>query len=499
MAKFNSKSSTTSGKGNTTNLAGGPAYKQSDKLAFASLLLTSLVQAQFYRSEDDQLKAIKDLVAAIPDKKFLAKTAIYARNEFGMRSITHVAIAEIVRSVKNEPWVKSFIQSAIRRPDDMTETLSYYINTYGKPVPNAMKRGLAKAFDKFNGYQLAKYRGEGRQVSLVDVVNLVHPKPVEKNQEALKMLVNDTLRSTETWESMLSKAGEEGTDKGDAWKQLLAENKLGYFAALRNINNVMKQGDDATFKLLMDLLVNADAIKKSLVFPYRYLTALKNLDGDTTRVRAATSALSKAVDIACSSVPMFPGTSLVVVDYSGSMGEGLNSHKGTGSVFGAVLAKACNADFMIFGDNAAYVNYDPNTPTIKLAEDFMKNNQGSGYSYSRAAAKIAPDGLVSVGHGTNFSSIFQTANKKYDRVFIFSDMQGWASGHTPEREFTQYKQKYTSSPKIYSFDLSGYGTAQFRDDVFCIPGFSDKIFDVLEIAEKDKSSIVDIITAVEFE
>jgi hypothetical protein len=41
---------------------------------------------------------------------------------------------------------------------------------------------------------------------LVDVVNLVHPTPTEKNKEALNALINDKLKNTKTWESMLSQA-----------------------------------------------------------------------------------------------------------------------------------------------------------------------------------------------------------------------------------------------------------------------------------------------------
>ena len=69
-------------------------------------------------------------------------------------------------------------------------------------MPNSLKRGIRDAFDKFDGYQLAKYRGEGRTVKLVDVVNLVHPKPTDRNRDALEQLIKGSLRSTETWESI---------------------------------------------------------------------------------------------------------------------------------------------------------------------------------------------------------------------------------------------------------------------------------------------------------
>ena len=62
---------------------------------------------------------------------------------------------------------------------------------------------------------------------------------------------------------------------------------------------------------------------------------------------------------------------------------------------------------MIFGDRAAYIDYDVDTPALKLAEEFMTHNGGTG--------------KVHVGHGTDFPSIFTAANKKYDRIIIFRD------------------------------------------------------------------------------
>jgi hypothetical protein len=40
----------------------------------------------------------------------------------------------------------------------MKEILAYYLQNCGKKIPNSMKKGFAKAFDKFDGYQLAKWK-----------------------------------------------------------------------------------------------------------------------------------------------------------------------------------------------------------------------------------------------------------------------------------------------------------------------------------------------------
>lgn len=67
---------------------------------------------------------------------------------------------------------QSVSEKIVFRPDDMMEIIAYYKAKSGKTLPNAMKKGFALAFDKFDGYQIAKYRGENKAVKLVDVVNL---------------------------------------------------------------------------------------------------------------------------------------------------------------------------------------------------------------------------------------------------------------------------------------------------------------------------------------
>jgi 60 kDa SS-A/Ro ribonucleoprotein len=497
MARLNSKASSKKVP-NTVNAAGGAAFKQTDKLEFVSLLLTSLLQGQYYSTPEAQMARVEKLVGSISDKKFLAKAAIFARNEFGMRSITHVAAAEIAKTVKGESWTKDFLDKVIHRPDDMTETLAYYLSKYKAPIPNSLKKGFAKAFNRFEAYQLAKYRGEGKEVTLIDVVNLCHPKPTRKNSKALKALMKGNLKSSDTWESMLTQAGQNAENdeekaemKADVWKTLLTENKLGYFAALRNINNIMEQGDTDTFKLLLDTLTNEKMIAKSLVFPYRFLTAINNLKGsDDAKVRKAKVALNKALDLSCKNVPEFDGETLVVCDYSGSMGDGIDSNRGEGSLFGAIVAKANNADFMIFGDSGSLIKYNPANSTMTIAEEFMKNNQ---HNYQREGGSG-----VQVGHGTNFGSIFTTATKKYNRIIIFSDMQPNIGTGEPGRARAAYEKKFNCKPHVYAIDLTGHGTSAFPENrSYQLAGFSDKIFDIMKFVEEDRNALVNKIESVE--
>lgn len=475
MSKFNTVSSGTK----TINAAGGQAYIQSPELEFVSILLTSFASGEYYREQNDTFEKIKELIR-VCDKKFVAKACVYARTVFGMRSISHVVASQLAKHISGEPWAKDFYTAVIYRPDDMTEILSYHISKKEK-IPNSIKKGFAKAFDRFDKYTLAKYRGEGKKFKLIDVVNLVHPIPTVKNDEAIGALVKGELKSFNTWESEMSKAGQDAEAeefKKEVWTKMVLEKKIGYFALLKNLRNIIQEAPEVIPQAI-ETLTNENLIKKSLVLPFRYLTAFDEIKklSPSNEVKLVMTALNKAVDISTNNVPKFEGETLVVLDVSGSMMEsGNKSPHIIGSLFASVLVKSNNADFMAFSDIAKYFNINTADSTITIAEALR----------------------FSAG-GTNFNSIFPLANKKYDRVIILSDMQGWIGAVAPTQTFNAYKTKYGANPFIYSFDLKNYGTMMFPEkNVFCIAGFSEKIFDTMTLMEKDKNALINEIKKIEF-
>lgn len=496
MSRFNQPNPGTA----TTNLAGGAAFSQTPELELASVLLTSFVQDQYYRSAGDTLARLKSLISQC-DPKFVAQAAIYARKTFGMRSITHVTAGELAKHIGGQPWGKNFYDKIVHRPDDMTEIAAYYLENCAEAAPgnkrkkktltHAMKKGFAAALGRLNAYSLAKYRGEGKGFKMVDMVNMVRPA----YSDPLTALIKGELKSTDTWESKLTKAGQTGTTeeevlslKKDAWTELIQGKTLGYLALLRNLRNIMEQAPDVLPEALTSL-TSPDFIKKSLIMPFQYLVAYKQfLVVNSKEGRLITDALSRAIDISCANIKElgFTGNTLIAVDNSGSMDAPVAKSEHMkrselGALFGMVFAKAINADIMEFGDNARYINYRLDDVSMKFAGEFAKNNR--------------------VGHGTYFNAIFELAarhQKKYDRILIFSDMQGWVGGNSANSTFSQYKRMFNVNPFLYSFDLAGYGTMQFPEDkVFAIAGFSDKIIDIASKLEADKKALINEIKKVE--
>ena len=481
MSKFNT--TVLKQKTLTTNITGGQAYQQSNDLELVSVLLTSFVSDQFYRSSNDTLDRLKQLLNKV-DPKFAAKSAIFARDKFGMRSITHALAGELASMLGGHEWSKDFYDKVVVRPDDMTEIMSYYLENKtdkNKPkFPNSLKKGFASAFNKFDNYQIAKYKNENKEVKLVDIVNLVHPVPTTSNRDALSQLVNGTLKSTDTWESKLSKAGQEASNeeelsqlKSDAWGELLTTRKIGYFALLRNLRNIINQSPQFV-DLACDMLTDQRMIQSSRVLPFRFATAYEEITklGSSSEVRKVMTALNQALDISAINIPKFDGETLVVIDVSGSM-SGRPSE--IASLFGAMIAKANNCDVMTFATSASYKAYNPMDSILTIRNSFRFS-----------------------GGGTNFKDIFLKSNKKYDRVIILSDMQGWIGHTTPASEFNLYKKKFNCSPYVYSWDLAGLGTMQLpENNVFALAGFSDKVFDIMKWLETDRNTLYKMIDDIQ--
>lgn len=331
------------------------------------------------------------------------------------------------------------------------------------------------AFERFDDYQLAKYKGEGKDVKLVDLVNLVHPTQSEKNNGAIERLVKGELKSFDTWESELSKVGSDIEAKKRVWDSLLSENKLGYFALLRNLRNIVNLGDENIAQKAFNALLNEKAIKKSLVLPFRYSTAYDEMK----RVGSVAMAkVSEACDIACNNIPKMDGKTLIALDVSGSMG---GRPAEIASVFASAMLKANDCDLMTFADTAQYKFLNTNDSILTLANSIR----------------------FSAG-GTNFIDIFTKANKAYDRIILLSDMQAWKVNYwhctSPKQAYEDWKKKFrVKDCKFYSFDLAGYGTLQMpQNDVFCLAGFSEKVFDLMPLLEKDRNALINTIKSVTF-
>ena len=510
MSKFNSQKISSTA---TVNLAGGSAYKESTKLELASLLVTSFISGdKAYEKESDTIARVKKLYDALndEDKQFFAKAAIYARDKFRLRSISHLCASLIGEGVAkglyneaDKKWIANFFSKVVMRGDDITEIISAYKSRpecyrskKGRiQVPEVMKAGLSEAFGRMDEYQLAKYRGDNKDTSLVDAAVMVHAKATDKNRIGLEKLIKGTLRNTDTWEAKQTKAGQAASEIKDeakkaevvaeaqkeAWEDFVNKgDKIEYMALLRNLRNIKEKASEETYKKALDIIRDPKKVLSSKQLPFRFLVAMQQLSSD----KAAVKALSEALEISVSNCPELPGKTAICVDISGSMSTrctSLGSVQVTdvaGIFAGALYKKNEDADIILFGSKGHYLKANPLDSLATIAEKCHCRNAW-----------------------TSMGAAFEIMNRAYDRIIILSDMQSWvdpAFSRDTKTAFRKYAKKFNPDVKLYSFDLAGMGTLQFPErNVFAIAGVSERAFDIMSKMEEDKQYMIHEIEAIE--
>lgn len=505
MTKFSTKKEVA----DTTNYMGEKAYRRNAKVELVNAVLTSFIESTYYEKAEKRITRITELVEEVAkkDPAFIAKLAVFARDEFNMRSSSHVLLGELAHAHRGDNLVGRAIERAAIRPDDITEIVAYV----KRPIPSQVKRGAARALRKFDAYQLAKYRGDDKEFSLIDVVNLVRPK----HTDAIAKLVRDELRNTKTWESKISAAGGDKEKATDAWKELLRKGDIGYMALLRNLRNIAETGDSESIRRAAVMIADPKRVKTSRQFPFRFLSAYEALEGisgankkiqfehDTDGVPTLIEAVEGAINASIENLPLLHGKTAILSDNSGSMGGdaygtsalSANSDRKTADIANLFATlywmRAKNTYVGLFGDQLV-------SPKLDRSKGVFENYK-----------TVATAGH-SVGKGTEqgIYDFFEQALRervKVDRVFIFSDMQigknGWygyhpGTQHTFNQLFKKYKE-FNPSVKVYSIDLRGYGTTVFSDGIMEFSGFSDKIFNIVELSEQSKNALIEQINRVE--
>lgn len=152
--------------------------------------------------------------------------------------------------------------------------------------------------------------GTGQAVKLRDCLFLVHAKPKDKAQEELwKKLIDGKLAVPDTWEVALSA----GADKKETFTRLIAEDKLGALALLRNLRNMQES------KVPNTVIRSAlEKMKVDRVLPYRFIAAARyapNLEPELEAAMFRCVALQEKLK----------GRTVLLTDVSGSMDSSVSN------------------------------------------------------------------------------------------------------------------------------------------------------------------------------
>ena len=280
----------------------------------------------------------------------------------------------------------------------------------------------------------------------------------------------------------------------EKWTELIASGKLGYMALLRNLRNILEADvDDNTIKDAAERIGNAHEVLKSKQFPFRYLSAYRELKGNSNgKVSVVIDALEDAIQASAQNIKGFTKDThaLIACDVSGSMYSSVSARSSVknydiGLVLAMLLRNRCeNVVTGIFGDTWKLVN---------MPSKNILGNVDQMYNYANE-----------VGYSTNGYKVIEylrTNNIKMDKVMMFTDCQMWhsyGSNQTIKLEWIKYKE-IAPEAHLYLFDLAGYGHAPLEmpsKDVTLIAGWSDRVFDMLDSIEHG-ADVLDKIKEIE--
>jgi 60 kDa SS-A/Ro ribonucleoprotein len=421
------------------------AQRVSAKAELRRSVLTCLLwEETFYEKGSAIAGRVAELVRENKPED-VAALAREARGEMQLRHVPLFLVRELARRKGTGPLVADTVEQVIQRADELGEFVALYWKEKKQPLSAGVKRGLARAFPKFDAYQLAKYDRDAA-VKLRDVLFLCHAKPRDAEQaEVWKQLVAGTLAAPDTWEVSLSAR----KGKKETFERLMSEGKLGGMALLRNLRLMTAAGVSPA--LIRERL--SKGVARAL--PFRFVTAARYAPKLEDAIEIA---MLKGIE----GLKKLPGATGLVVDVSGSMnyrlsGKGESTRMDAAAGLAILLREKCE-EFAIatFSDTCLEL---PGRRGFALRDAIVKSQAHSGTYLKRALAQLRE------------SKDWQ----ELDRLIVITDEQSH-DGILP----AWTAKAYVVNVAPYKNGIS-YGTGWTHID-----GWSERIVDYIASVEKEE-------------
>ena len=484
MASMNT---TTKGRMLTTNRSGHAAYKLDAKTKLVTMALTTMLgEPKFYGDNTDELIKLAEELCKSGEGEFVAKLAVWARTKGNLRSVSHALVSVVAHECPGERFIRPAVRAiASMRGDDGTEILATGMALYGGGFKrqNGVRRGIRDALANATPYSIAKYQSSGRAVKLRDVLRITHPAAWRSDTvETMGKAIDGTLAFPKSWETELSARG----NTKEVWDELIAEDKVGVMALVRNLRNIIRAGAD--LDPVIAKLTDREVIRRSRMLPFRFYSAYREL----SNAGLASSRVSRALDIAlvlsCQNVDRLPGRTAVLIDRSGSM-------------TGRVSAKSdvtCRDIAAVLGAMATHISDD--------AAVFWFGN-GGGVIPMTGLSILSDVGTVPPASGgtdmaAGFDALMRTGFDA-DRVIVLSDNEvnggWWRSGkETVQRKMDEYRRRVGHDVWCHAIDLQGYGTSNFiGPKTNVMAGWNEQVLRFVSLTERGTGSLIADIESVD--
>lgn len=446
-------------KADTVNHAGAPAFTRSLEERTLQVLMVGNLESTYYCTAADlTAQAIDTLTQmATMDAEFLAKAIVYARNEGYLRIAPIVGL--LVLSKARPDLFKQIFKSVILQPGDLQDFVTLVRSKSVRSTGKSVRSAVGAWMNAISEYHVVKYgapqkkAGSGTPTNLRDILRLTHPKPADAARQALFSYIVKRIKGEDlspeliaqlpekivayerfkelTATPELTKANEEEAialvmdndlpyevvtsrlPTPGAWAALAF--KAPFMNMLRNLNNYEKYGvfKNAELKaLVISRLKDEAQIRKSKLFPFRFLAAYNAFQGDPEVRDALTLAVEKSV----LNIPDL-GRTLVAPDESGSMASPVSEKsditmKQIGNLFAGALWKKSEGGFMVpFESYAHPVGFSKTAPVVNKRDSLV----------------TIAEKLGTLNGGTSLSAPLEWAmTQDFDTGVFITDSESWA-------------------------------------------------------------------------
>ena len=428
---------------------GAVAQRVDAKRELRRMVLTCLLWEDAFYEKGSEIASRIAALAGTNKPEDVAALACEARDAMQLRHAPLFLVRELARRKGAGSLVAESLERVIQRADELGEFVALYWKEKKQPLSAGAKRGLARAFMKFDAYQLAKYDSDRvGVVKLRDVLFLCHAKPKDAEQAAVwKKLVDNTLESPDTWEVALSA----GKDKRENFERLLREGKLGGMAVLRNLRLMLAAG--------VEPLLIRERLEKGVAraLPFRFVTAARHAP-------KVEDAIERAMLKGIAGLGGLAGSTGLVVDVSGSM-DGKLSKKGETTRMDAaagvaILLREKTEDFCIATFSDACVELPPRRG-FALRDAIVGSQAHSGTYLKRALENLRE----------------KREWRGLSRIIVITDEQshdGILDAWTP--------RAYVVNVAPYKYGIS-YGRGWMHVD-----GWSERIVDYIAAVEEEAAA-----------
>jgi 60 kDa SS-A/Ro ribonucleoprotein len=480
---------------NTTNMAGGKAYKSTTKHALAQIACTGTFNGTYYATGSKIAELAKQQIKELikeGDVEFLAKLAVYSHTSSYMKDLPAYLLVELYlidtqlfkrifnKVVTNGKMLRNVVQIA------RSGALGKKINLSNK----TWRTVIQSWFDSRTGEALFK-ANIGNDPALADIIKMARVKPTEANDDIFKYILGkeynleglpDVIRNYELYKKGLTKELPEVDFRyldslplttSDWTKIALNAN----FHTLRmNLNTFDRHGvlkDSEVVNKLADKLRDKKSVLGSKVFPYQLMMTYLNAEVCSE----LNMAVQDAMEIATENVTTFQGKMAICVDVSGSMNwSSLTGNRGTAtSKAKPVHAAALFASVYLRNNkNAVVMPFDTRVHSVKInpRDSVVTNTQK----------------LCINGGGTDCSVALRELNNQnamLDTIVVVSDNESWVqfyfgNGTSMMNEWVKFKRRNPNA-KLILIDLTPSVDSQVTNhtDILMVGGWSDEVFNVV--------------------